>query len=101
MAQTQSYFVGLKFFEQFTQNYTNLMFQTLDWNFKQFKAVTGQVAEVAKQALPQPIAPAQPDELEALKQQVEVLTQRVNSLEKAKKSSAWNKSGEGHWALQK
>lgn len=101
MEQTQPYLVGLKFFEQFTQSYANLMFQTIEWNVKQFKAITGQVDTVTKQVLPQPLGPAQSDELKELKKQVEFLTERVNSLEKSKKSSTWNKSGEGHWAMQK
>lgn len=101
MEQTQPYLVGFKFFEQLSQSYVNLMFQTMDWNLKQFKAVTGQIDKVAKPALLQPAAPAQADELTELKKQVALLTERINSLEKAKKSSAWNKSGEGHWAMQK
>lgn len=98
MEQTQPYFAGLKFFEQFTQSYTNLMFQSLEWNVKQFKAVIGQVDKEAKVMPP---APAQPDEVKELRKQVELLTERINSLERARKSSAWNKSGEGHWAMQK
>ncbi|MFN8455033.1 MAG: hypothetical protein U0401_10265 [Anaerolineae bacterium] len=101
MEQTQPYLVGLKFFERFTLGYAHLIFQTMDWNFRQFKAVTGQVDEAAKQVLPQSLGPAQSNELTELKKQVEFLTERVNSLEKSKKSSAWNKSGEGHWAMQK
>lgn len=101
MEQTQPFLVGLKFFEQFTQNYANLMFQTMDWNLRQFKAVAGQIDKVTKPALLQPSAPAQSDELRELKKQIELLTERINSLEKSKKSSAWNKSGEGHWAMQK
>lgn len=101
MEQTQPYLVGVKFFEQLSQSYTNLMFQMMDWNLKQFKAVIGQMDTVTKQPSPQPLAPAQSDELKELKKQVEILTERINSLEKSKKSSAWNKSGEGHWAMQK
>lgn len=97
MEQTQPYLVGLKFFEQFTQSYANLMFQAMDWNLKQFKVVTGQTDKVTAQ----PAKPAQSDELKELKKQVELLTERINSLEKSKKSSAWNKSAEGHWAMQK
>lgn len=101
MEQTQPYLVGLKFFEQFTQSYANLMFQSLEWNVKQFKTVVGQVDREAKSTPPQLPTSAQPDEVTELKKQVALLTERINGLEKAKKSSAWNKSGEGYWAMQK
>ncbi len=101
MEQTQPYLVGLKFFEQFTQTYANLMFQSLEWNVEQFKTAIGQVDQLAKAVLPKSPAPAEPDEVKELKKQVELLTERINGLERAKKSSAWNKSGEGYWAMQK
>lgn len=100
MEQTQPYLVGFKLFEQVTQSYANLMFQSLEWNVKQFKAVVGQVDKESRAVLPLS-APAQTDEVKELRKQVELLTERINSLERAKKSSAWNKSGEGHWAMQK
>jgi ubiquinone biosynthesis protein UbiJ len=101
MEQTQPYLVGLKLFEQFTQSYTSLMFQSLEWNIKQFKSAIGPVDKEVKLLPPHSPKPAQPDEVKELKKQVELLTERINSLEKARKSSAWNKSGEGHWAMQK
>lgn len=101
MEQTQPYLVGFKLFEQVTQSYANLMFQSLEWNVKQFKAVVGQVDREAKSTPPQLSTPAEPDEVTELKKQVALLTERINGLERAKKSSGWNKSGEGHWAMQK
>ncbi|NJN95790.1 MAG: hypothetical protein HC875_17645 [Anaerolineales bacterium] len=100
MEQTQPYLVSFKFFEQFTQSYANLMFQSLEWNVKQFKAVVGQVDKESRAVLPLS-APVQTDEVKELRKQVELLTERINSLERTKKSSAWNKSGEGYWAMQK
>lgn len=101
MEQTQTYFAGLKFLEQLTQSYANLAFQTLEWNVKQFRVLVGQVGQESDVILTQAPTPVQPDEVKELRKQVELLTERISNLEKSKKSSAWNKSGEGHWALQK
>jgi len=93
--------------EQLSRTYTNFMYSIIERNMKQSEVVQEQLNESVK--IMAPWAPGvqteaasscqQLGEIEALREQVELLTQKIARLENNSKSSSWNRSGKGHFKL--
>ncbi len=81
--------VGFKFLEQLTQSFAEMVFNTLDYNLKQLEAFQEGLNGVTEQISVVHFNPAQLsppttlDEVAVLRQQVQLLTQRINDLENA------------------
>lgn len=102
----------LSYFEVRPITYSSVAVQILEKNLQQFALLQGQLLDTAKTMFPWPLlaeaSPAKTEpldqaatqaELEQLRQQVAELSQRLQALERSKKATHWNKSGEGHFKL--
>ncbi len=90
---------GFKLFNQLTDSYTDMVrcAMGLDRSAQdQVRAeqTTNDIEVANLSALSDKLA-----ELDELRQQVQVLNQKIERLEKNKKANQWNKSGKGHWRL--
>ena len=98
---------GLKVIEQLSKNYTDFMCCIIEQNMKRSEIVQEQLNESVKMIVPWVSgvqAEADPEcqqleEIEDLREQIEVLTQKIARLENSSRSSTWNKSGKGHFKI--
>ena len=98
---------GFKVIEQLSRNYTNFMFSIIEQNVKQSETIKVQLNESVKTIIPwaagvqadEDSSPEQPNEIEELRQQIEILTQKIARLENSSRSNTWNKSGKGHFKI--
>ena len=81
---------GFKLFNQFTENYVDFVRCLMNTDDK-LGAMTEEITTGTKRASDS-LA-----ELTELRQQVQLLTQKIERLEKGKKTAHWNRSGKGHW----
>ncbi len=81
---------SFKLFNQFTENYVDFV-RCLMNTGNTLGATTEEITKGTHQTSDS-LA-----ELTELRQQVQLLTQKIERLEKNKKTAHWNRSGKGHW----
>lgn len=91
MFPEQMWRTGFKFLEQMTDSYTDLMFFTMKQNVKNFELFKNQLDNFIEVTTPS--NKATPSE-EELQKQVNILTRRLNNLEKNRNASVWRSSGQ-------
>ena len=109
MYPTSIHQTSFKVIEQLSRNYTNFMYSVIERNMKQSEVVQEQLSKSVKMIVPwapgvqantDTDAPCQQaNEIEELREQVELLTQKIARLENNSKSSSWNRSGKGHFKI--
>ncbi len=109
MYPTSIHQTSFKVVEQLSRNYTNFMFSMIARNMKQSEVVQERLSESARMMIPwaarvqtqtEDDLPCQKqEEIEELREQVELLTQKIARLENNSRSNSWNRSGKGHFKL--
>lgn len=109
MYPTSIHQTSFKVVEQLSRNYTNCMYSVIERNMKQSELVQKQLSESVKMIVPwakgvqaetEADEPCRKqEEIEELRAQLELLTQKIARLENSSKSSSWNRSGKGHFKI--